>query len=858
MKKQLTFFLFLCLLPGAFYGQKPTLPYYLPDIAYNPAVPTPEQVFGFMPGEWHLSHDQIVRYMYALADASDRVTIEEYARTYEQRPLLLLTITSPENHARLDDIRRRHVALTDPNLSPKMDVSTMPIVLYQGFSIHGNEPSGGNASVLVAYYLAAGQSAEVREILDNAVILLDPVYNPDGFQRFSTWANMHKNLTLTNDPQDREYDEVWPRGRTNHYWFDLNRDWLPVQHPESRGRIQNFHKWKPNILTDHHEMGSNSTFFFQPGIPTRTHPLTPPENQALTAEIAESHIEGLDEIGSLYYSKESFDDYYYGKGSTYPDVNGGVGILFEQASSRGHLQSTVNGDLSFPFTIRNQVTTALSTQKAAIKMRSKMLDYQRRFYQTALTAARKDDTKAFVFSEQNDHYRLAEFVDLLRRHQIEVYELKKDVRAEGQTFPKGAASYIVPLEQPQYRLIKAIFEKITTFQDSLFYDVSAWTLPLAFDISYAKIGKSDFGADLKGAKVTSTEHLRAVPDVPESEYAWLFEWDEYLAPRALWFLMSNGLRAKVANAPFESGGHAFDRGTILIPAKNQDKSPGEIHALLQKAAKDSGIRVFSAATGSTGVGIDLGSPEFSALELPRVLLIVGDGVTSYDAGEAWHLLDQRYHMPVTMIETGNIARSDLSKYNVIVMVSGSYGNISSGGVEKIKDRVRQGATLIAMKNAVQWAKNNGLAHIGFVSGDNPPKGQRPYAKISPDLGAQVIGGAIFQSQTDLTHPLFYGYNDPDLPVFRRGTLFFEKSSNPYATPATYTNDPLLSGYISRENSRLIKNSATVVVSGSGRGKVICLADNPNFRAFWLGTNKIFANAVFFGQTISGRAVERAK
>ena len=200
--------------------------------------------------------------------------LEEYARSYEARPLLLLTITSLENHGQIETIREQHLDLTT-GANARISTENMPVVVYQGFSIHGNEPSGGNAAVLLAYHLAASKDPEVLELLDEAVILLDPCYNPDGFHRFSSWANMHKSLNLVSDPQSRELNEEWPRGRTNHYWFDLNRDWLLAQHPESQGRIRNFHRWKPNVLTDHHEMGTNSTFFFQPGVPQRTNPITP-------------------------------------------------------------------------------------------------------------------------------------------------------------------------------------------------------------------------------------------------------------------------------------------------------------------------------------------------------------------------------------------------------------------------------------------------------------------------------------------------------------------------------------------------------------------------------------------------------
>lgn len=839
-------------------AQKPTLDYYLPKTDYDENIPTPESVFGHQVGEWHLSHDKLVHYYYALAAASDRVTIQEYARTYENRPLLLLTITSTKNHRNLEVIQAEHLAISDPNRSGDLNLADMPVVIYQGFSIHGNEPSGGNAGPLVAYHLAAGKGAAMERLLENTVILLDPCYNPDGFNRFSSWVNTHKSKNLVSDSQSREFSEAWPRGRTNHYWFDLNRDWLPTQHPESQGRIRSFHDWKPNVLTDHHEMGSNSTFFFMPGIPSRTNPITPQENQDLTAAIGQYHAEALDEIGSFYYSEESFDDFYIGKGSTYPDGNGCIGILFEQGSSRGHLQETSNGVLSFPFTIRNQVRTALSTQKAAFELKSKLLDFQRRFYTSGVEDAKKGKVKAYLFAETNDKNRLAEFLDLLNRHKIEVHRLGQKTTKNGITYDAGKA-YIVPSEQTQARMVRAVFETMTTFTDSLFYDVSTWTLPLAFDINYTGLEKGDYSNNLLGAKVEDTNFLRFNETPEQSNYAYLFEWDEYLAPKALYHIQKTGLRTKVATGSLQTNeGKFFDRGTILVPIQNQNLNASEIYEVVKEAAANSGVKIHPVKSGWTPNGLDLGSPNFSSLKKPNVCLLVAGGVSSYDAGEVWHLLDQRYDIPLTMLETDDVARRDLDKYNVLVMVGGGYGSISKGGAEKIKSWVQGGGTLIAIKDAVRWAKSNGMAGVDFKSsGGNNGKGQRPYSKHSADSGSNFIGGAIYETKMDLTHPLSYGYNDSTLPVFRRGTMSMKVAKNPYATPLIYTSNPLMSGYTSKKNQNLIKNSASIIVSGTGSGKVICMADNPNFRAFWYGTNKLFANAIFFGHIISGGTIERA-
>ena len=416
----------LCLVFITITFKAQDLKYYLPDsVIYNPSIPKPKDIIYHEVGEWHVTHDRLANYMKAIATAApERVKLETMGFTYEQRPQVLLIITSPKNHQRLEDIRQQHIQLTDPARSASLNIDDMPIVVWIGHSIHGNEPSGANASLISAYYLAAAQGKQIDELLDNVVILFDPSFNPDGLQRFSTWANQHKSKNLVSDPNSREFNEVWPSGRFNHYWFDLNRDWLPAVHVESQNRLKWFHQWKPNILTDHHEQGSNATFFFQPGVPSRVNPLTPDKNQELTAKLGKFHAAFLDRIGSLYFTKENYDDFYYGKGSTYPDINGAIGILFEQASSRGHLQETANGLLSFPFTIKNQFTAALSTLEGAKALRKEFLQWQRDFYKTAMTESANASVKAYVFGDDNDKAKTAKFIEMLLRHQIEVYGLK--------------------------------------------------------------------------------------------------------------------------------------------------------------------------------------------------------------------------------------------------------------------------------------------------------------------------------------------------------------------------------------------------------------------------------------------------
>ena len=834
MKKgTLLFFLFLSI--KAFtqdYHVK--LDYFLPNnISYNQDIPTPASVIDHEIGDWHITHDKLVQYMYALAESSDRISIENRGKTFEGRPLLLLYISAPNNLSSLEKIRENHISLTE-NGSDNIDVTKMPIVVYQGFSIHGNEPSGSNAALAVAYYLAAAQGSEIEKLLNETVILFDPSYNPDGLQRFAYWANINKSKNINPDPNDREYNEIWPGGRTNHYWFDMNRDWLPVQLPESQARINTFHNWYPNILTDHHEMGTNSTFFFQPGIPSRTNPLTPSKNQEITEAIGNFHAKALNKIGSFYYSKENFDDFYYGKGSTFPDINGGIGILFEQASSRGHAQESDNGILTFPFTIRNQFTAALSTLEAALSMRIELLNYQKSFYANARKEAK--NSGVIVFGDEKDATKVNQLAEILKRHKIEYYELKSNFSKNGKNYKKGY-SYVIPKDQKQHRLINAMFQKRTTFQDSLFYDVSAWTFPLAFNLDY----EENEGVNRQGEKALEKKSIY----IPKnSNYAYLMEWNDYNTPKVLNKILEKGLRAKVSLKPFKLENKSYDYGTILIPVQNQKLNKQELSNFINELSKENNVLINSVSTGLTE-GIDLGSSNFKTIEPQKVALIVGRGITPYDAGEVWHLFDQRYDMLISKLDTRDFNRTDLSKYTDIILPN-SWGNaLLKKGAEKLKKWVENGGTLIGYKNTGKWLNNNDLLKIEFKSKKDSTQ-NTSFEQKSNYFGAQVIGGAIFETNIDRSHPIAFGYKNNTLPVFRNSTIFMKPDKNSYNNPISYSEKALLSGYISNKNLLELKNTSMCKIGNLGKGKVIYFTDNTNFRAFWYGTNKLLMNAIFFG------------
>lgn len=836
---------------GVFAQSNLSLDYFLPkDVQYNAAIPAPSAIIGHQVGEWHVTHDKLVMYMKAVAAACpSRVKLEVTGTTYEGRQQLLLIISSPENLAKLEDIRKEHLMLSDPKKSAEVTMSKMPAVVLMGYSIHGNESSGSNAALLAVYHLAAAQGVAIEALLKNTVVLVDPSFNPDGLNRFATWANQHKSKNVVTDPNSREYNEVWPGGRFNHYWFDLNRDWLPAVHVESQNRLRYYHAWRPNVITDHHEMGSNSTFFFQPGVPSRVNPLTPLRNQELTAEIAKYHARYLDKIGSLYFTKEGYDDYYYGKGSTFPDVQGSIGILFEQASSRGHAQETDNGLLTFAFTIRNQFTTTLSTLEAVRNLRLPLLEYQKEFYKSAAVEAQTTAVKGYVFGDIYNSYATETLLTMLKRHQIEVFSLLKDATVANTKFEKEKA-YVVKTDQPQYRLIRSIFEKQLQYKDSLFYDVTAWTIPLALGLPYTELT----AAQLAALEMGNNTDLSLVVGFNGSveDYGWLLDWRAFQAPAALYALETEGVLCRVATNTFSTiiGGKLveFPRGTILIPSQLQTKSKADLVGLLSKTAQQYKVSIQGVTSGNAQLGSDFGSGKMIPVSKPTIALLVGAGVSATDAGEVWHLMDQRYNVPVTQLEATTFNRVDVSKYTTIIMVSGAPIGINK---DKLKLWVQGGGVLVACEDAVEWCANNGISTVGFKKPSPALDSSKHalYADKEQVDGAQRMNGAIFRAVLDPTHPLCYGYQQPFVDLFKTNTVFIKPPANPFAAPVYYEKGALQSGYATRQNLEGLQGSVSVLVQTVGSGRVIHLADNPNFRAFWLGGMRLFANAIFFGKII---------
>ncbi|MGH8223360.1 MAG: M14 family zinc carboxypeptidase [Woeseiaceae bacterium] len=843
---------------------------YPPDARYDARIPEPEQFLGHALGRAPVRHHRLVDYIETVADMSERMTAEVIGYSHERRPILTLTITSPQNHSRIAGIRLAHLALGEPGSGQAVSPD-MPLVIWLNYGVHGAEASGMDAALPMVYHLAAAEGPAIERMLAESVILLTAVFNPDGHAKRVHWFDSFGGVVPVADPQhiEHDYDKLFLR--TNHYGFDLNRQWLLLTQPEPRAWVAKWHDWRPNVTVDYHEMGSDRTYYFHPGIATRTHPLVPAEAEQIMADTVRESERFLDRESRLYFHGEGYDNFYPGKGSTYPLFNGSIGILYEAGSARGVEIETPYGLRTYRENIRKHFRTGISSVEGALNQRERLLDYQRRFYASAIEEADDALVKAYVFDAPGDAARLYHFVDLLHAHRIRSYELARDITLNGKSFAAGQAM-IVPLRQAQHRMIRGIFDTQTEFADTTFYDVSAWTLPLAYNLHYEPLSGRNFRDNLLG--IASSLEM-PVADPPEAaSYAYAFEWSGYYAPRALGRILGEGLLANVATEPFAAqtarGAQHLGRGSIVVPFDRQERSPAEIGALMHVIAAEDGVTVHAITSGRSASGsaeVGPGGPSILPVTEPKVLLITGRDVDRYNSGSVWHLIDFRMRMPVTLRDRELLADLDWRPYTHVIFPGGEYEEYLPEYLGALRRWVEGGGTVIGMREASLWLKSQVLDYVEPLPGETPPaavtattaSGHDPL--LAPDAeperhdygqktdrdATRLISGAIFHGDLDNTHPLGFGFDRREVALLKNMAEVLTHPPNPYATVIVYDRPPLLSGYASPENQEALAGSAALIADRRGEGSIILFADDPTFRGTWLGTDKLLMNSLFFSK-----------
>ncbi len=816
---------------------------------FDPSIPTPQQFLGYEIGSRYTRHDQLVAYFNELAKHSDKIKVEEIGRSYEGRPLLIATVTSAQNLQNLEALRRQHVTLADP-AQPLSAAGSSPVVVWLGYSVHGNETSSGEAAMLTAYYLVANRSVETAQWLQQAVVLFDPAQNPDGRDRAASWHNAYASSPASADPADKEHVEPFPQGRTNHYFTDLNRDWLAVTQQDTRPKIAYFHQWYPNVQIDFHEMGKDSTYYFEPSPASMHSPLIPASSYAFNKTLAKYHAQSLDALGSLYYTGENFDNFSPVYGSTYPDFHGAVGVTVEQASSRGRVQESVNGLLTFGFTIRNQVATGLGTVRGAVTERDGLLKLQKDFFQSALKQANQQPVKSFVFGDAADPGLTRRLLDLLLQHQITVQALSAPVTVDGQRFEPGSA-YVVQAAQPQFRLVHSIFADTPPIKGDVFYGSTSYAIAPAYGVAFAA----------SRSRIAGGERVASVPDANggvaggQAGYAYVFDWRDYNASRALYALQAKGLLTRAAFQPFTAataqGEQSFGYGSVVVPVAGQPLAGAELLAAVDAAARSSGVHIQALSSGQSRGGIDLGSDSVKALRKPAVALVMGEGVSATEIGSAWFLLDQHLQLPASKIDPAQLGKVALDRYTTIVLAGGTYGGVDATAVAALKRWINAGGTLITYGTAARWAIEQKLSDEVLGPEEKEPEAARRAFGDQRDIAAiERVSGNILSADVDTTHPLGFGVPRRQLAVNKENGLSFQPSRNPFSTVVRIDEAPKVNGYLSERNRSRVAGAAWLLVSPQGQGNVVLFADDPAHRKYWHGTERLLLNAIFFGNQLN--------
>ncbi|WP_394129209.1 M14 family metallopeptidase [Shewanella maritima] len=819
---------------------------YLSQAKIDETITTPAKYLGYPLGEWHLRHDQINHYLQQLAEQSDRVSLDSAGKSYQQRDQLTAVITSNNNQKNLTRI-----------LASRADAKTGrqqtgPLIIWLAYSIHGDEASGAHAAMALSHYLSASQDKWVKQLLNNAVVLITPVQNPDGFDRFSTWANNHKGQNIVVDPQHREHVQDWPGGRGNHFFADMNRDWLFLRHDASKGRVAFFHKWQPHMVGDFHEMWHNQSYFFQPGVPERVHPLTPESNQALTNKLAEFHRKALDDVKQVYFSEQTFDDFFYGKGSTYPDINGAIGVLFEQASARGQAQQSDNGVVYFTTAIDNQFTTSISSLQGSLALKDELIQYQQDFYTPKKASKPKVKPRGRLINTQGDYQRRDQLASILQQHQISFFYLNKSMHHAGQTY-SPQDSLFIPNQQSQQALLEALFDKRTDFKDATFYDISTWDFASAFALSVVNNASVEESWILEKPQNWHQGSI-APKHWPYNSVALLIDWSQTNAAVALAQLQAKGVQVKFSSKPFSinkansNDSINLNAGSLQIPLSQDGKTPQQVMNLVGEITYPLALPVTPVSTAHAITGIDLGSDDFITIKPVTPLVITGSGINASEAGELWYYLDRTLGLSTSMINLERLSRVNLSAYSHILLADGNYRLLSSETAKKLQEFVEQGGVIVAQKGALHALKEHSLLQASLQSKSFYQKlfntDGLQFSQKSELRAKQSIGGAIVGLKFDESHPLGFGLANP-LPVMKNKAIAFNRTHQPFSMVAQYQDQPLISGYLAREYQRAFANQAAIAVETQGKGAVVALSDNLLFRNIWLGSEKLYANALYF-------------
>ncbi len=799
---------------------------------------SPSEFLGYELGTQFTRHHQVVDYYRYLAEmASDRVQLHQYGQTTERRPLLLAYISSKENMADLENIRKAHIASTEGNGNPTK------AIVWLSYNVHGNESVSTEASMLTIYTLLTEKS----DYLKNTVVLMDPCVNPDGRERYVNWYNQYKSSPNNVDPNSKEHHEPWLNGRTNHYMFDLNRDWAWLTQTESQQRIKMFNQWLPHVHVDFHEQGVDAPYYFAPAAEP-FHEVITDFQREFQVIVGKNHAKYFDANGWFYFTKEIFDLLYPSYGDTFPTYNGSIGMTYEQGGSGQAGLGVITGigdTLTLKDRMAHHFITGLSTVEISSQNAERLNTEFKKFY-------RNKDYKYRNYVMNGDADKINALTHLLDRHEIK-YGRGKNGSTKGFDYRTGengslktsSKSLVVSTEQKKGTLVKVLFEPNAKLSDSLTYDITAWSLPYAYGLdAIASESKVDMDLATDEWTVPPPEEINTSKDI----YAFLGDWNSFNDAQFLADLLQRDIRVRYAQKPFRMDGRPYDRGSLIVAKADNQNNPEFLNTLSQVAIKHLKT-LWGTTTGFVEDGKDFGSSSVAMVDAIKIAMLSGKPTSSLGFGEIWHFFEQQLHYPVTVIDTEYIDDVELSKYDVLILPDGDgYKDfMDENRLKCLKEWVTHGGKLIAMGGALQGLTDkDGFEIKAKETEKDSTINLQHYQESEREKMKNAITGAIFMTKVDVTHPLAFGYGDTYFSL-KLGDAAYNYLENGTVVRLEEHDIRPVSGFAGSEARKKIGQSLIFGVQKQGDGQIIYMVDDPLFRGFWENGKLFFANALFMVQ-----------
>lgn len=826
----------------------------LSEVSAQSELPSPEEFLGYKPGEAFTPYHRITEYFKKLSSESDKASLVSYGQTYEGRPLQVMIISAAENMLNLEELRRNNLRRT--GMLEGEPVKNGKIIVWLSYNVHGNEASSSETSMVTAWRLIRGDT-DIDKWLKNVIVIIDPCVNPDGRERYLNWYRQNKSASLNPVILDVQHHEPWPGGRTNHYLFDLNRDWSWASQKETDQRLVLYNQWMPQVHVDFHEQERNVPYYFAPAAKP-FHTMITTWQRAFQQTIGQHNADKFDKNRWLYFTKERFDLLYPGYGDTYPTFNGAIGMTYEQAGG-GVAGLGVITDTGDTLTLTDRISHHLTTGLATIEVSAQHAEELENHFIEYFRKARTEDPgpyKVYIVSHMNGEDKLHKIARLLDVQKISYGHIQtgRAIKAfdyynnTETTVSVRPEDLIIPVRQPKSILTKVLFEKATVLQDSLTYDITAWSIPYAFGVeTYA--GKTMLTGYQEGYKFSPVCN-----SMPEDPYAFVFKRSSIRELALLEDLLSLKINVRTNLKAFSNQDRSFEPGSFVVTMADNRKFKGDMKSEVRKLADKRGIKLYNISTGLAESGIDIGSPHLELIKNKKVGLLSGEGVSSYSMGEIWFMFEQEMDMPINRIDTRYFSKTDLSDLDVMILPSGYYSDVlGEAELKKLVDWVSTGGRLILIGNALNYVTGKeGFSLKEYLNEEEESKvkdmkEKEDYLKKYEnserlDIKDMIIGG-IFKVRLDDSHPLAFGYPGHyfTLKISDDRYALLDKGWN---VGTISGQEDLVSGFAGSNTQWTTYKSLVLGAEEKGAGQIVYFVDDPVFRSFWENGKLLLGNAVF--------------